>query len=61
MQLRRELELYAQVRPARSIDPVDGVRRIDVVVIREPTEGLYRGVEFDHEPLKPMPHHGGTS
>jgi isocitrate dehydrogenase (NAD+) len=47
VQLRRELQLYAQVRPARSIGGTSGGREIDVIVIREPTEGLYRGIEFD--------------
>lgn len=44
--LRQELDLYANVRPARSLPGVktrfDG---IDLVVIRENTEGLYSGVE----------------
>ena len=44
--LRKEFDLYANVRPARSFDGVktryDGV---DIVVIRENTQGLYSGVE----------------
>lgn len=42
IRLRQELGLFAQVRPARSAG-------IDLAVIREPTEGLYRGIEFDHD------------
>lgn len=46
--LRRELDLYAQVRRSRSRPGVAAVTGgIDVVIIREPTEGLYRGIEFD--------------
>ena len=45
--LRQELDLFAAVRPSRSLAGVptrhDGV---DVVVIRENTEDLYRGIEF---------------
>jgi len=40
--LRRELDLYANVRPIR--DYVNG-RRVDFVIVRENTEGLYSGLE----------------
>ena len=46
VQLRQKLELYAAVRPVRSLHGVptrhDGV---DLVVFRENTEGLYVGIE----------------
>lgn len=44
--LRQKLDLYACVRPARSIAG-EGTRYddIDLVIIREATEGLYSGVE----------------
>ena len=46
--LRRELDLYAQLRRSRSRAGVPSASPgIDVVVVREPTEGLYRGIEFD--------------
>src|SRR3954454_17680819 len=46
--LRRELDLYAQLRRSRSRAGVPSAAPgIDVVVIREPPEGLYRGIEFD--------------
>jgi isocitrate dehydrogenase (NAD+) len=50
--LRQALDLYANVRPARSLR---GVRsrydHIDVVVVRENTEDLYSGIEFEkHSP-----------
>jgi isocitrate dehydrogenase (NAD+) len=48
--LRKELDLFGQVRPARSYE---GVRSryedIDLVIIRENTEDLYAGVEFEHD------------
>jgi isocitrate dehydrogenase (NAD+) len=45
--LRQELDLFAAVRPARSLPGVPTRHeRVDVVVIRENTEDLYRGVEF---------------
>jgi isocitrate dehydrogenase (NAD+) len=46
VQLRQALDLYAAVRPVRNLPGVatrfDGV---DVVIIRENTEGLYSGIE----------------
>ncbi len=43
--LRKEFDLYANVRPARSLLPGGRYRDIDLVLIRENTEGLYVGVE----------------
>jgi len=44
--LRKQLKLYGAVRPIRSID---GVKTryddVDVVIVRENTEGLYSGIE----------------
>jgi isocitrate dehydrogenase (NAD+) len=44
--LRQQLDLYASVRPARAIAG-EGTRfpDVDLVVVREATEGLYSGVE----------------
>ena len=46
VQLRQALELYAAVRPVRNLPGVttrfDGV---DMVIVRENTEGLYSGIE----------------
>jgi isocitrate dehydrogenase (NAD+) len=46
VRLRQELELYASVRPVKSLP---GVRvpydNVDLVVVRENTEGLYSGLE----------------
>ncbi|MEO8296145.1 MAG: isocitrate/isopropylmalate dehydrogenase family protein [Gemmatimonadota bacterium] len=43
--LRKEFELYANVRPARSIVPGGRFSDVDIVLIRENLEGLYVGVE----------------
>ena len=45
--LRQELDLFAAVRPARSLPGVETRHAaVDLVVIRENTEDLYRGVEY---------------
>jgi isocitrate dehydrogenase (NAD+) len=45
--LRQELDLFAAVRPTRSLPGVPTRHEeVDLVVIRENTEDLYRGVEF---------------
>jgi isocitrate dehydrogenase (NAD+) len=44
--LRKEFDLYANVRPARSFAGVESrYTGVDLVVIRENTQGLYSGVE----------------
>lgn len=44
--LRKKLGLYANLRPVKSIPGVPGrYQDVDLVVIRENTEGLYSGVE----------------
>jgi isocitrate dehydrogenase (NAD+) len=44
--LRKEFDLYANVRPARSFAGVETrYSGVDLVVIRENTQGLYSGVE----------------
>ena len=43
--LRKEFDLYANVRPAETLIPGDRYEDIDLVLIRENTEGLYVGVE----------------
>ncbi len=46
--LRQELDLYANVRPARLYPGVPSVyEHVDLVVVRENTEGMYTGVEFE--------------
>ena len=43
--LRQEFDLYANVRPAKSIVPGGRYENVDLVVIRENTEGLYVGLD----------------
>ena len=49
LQLRREFELYANIRPVRRLHEDIGLVDLDVVVVRENTEGMYTGVERDVE------------
>jgi isocitrate dehydrogenase (NAD+) len=48
VQLRKELDLYACVRPCKLYE---GVRshfdNVDIVIVRENTEDLYAGIEFE--------------
>lgn len=47
IELRRSLDLYAQVRPCRRFPGAPThVEALDVLVIRETTEDLYAGVEY---------------
>jgi isocitrate dehydrogenase (NAD+) len=43
--IRKEFDLFANVRPALTIKPGGRYEDIDLVIIRENTEGLYVGVE----------------
>lgn len=43
--LRKEFELFANLRPARTIVPGGRYENIDIVLVRENLEGLYVGVE----------------
>ncbi len=46
VQLRKRLNLYAAVRPVRNMEGVTTrFDNVDVIIIRENTEGLYSGVE----------------
>ncbi|MGB8330717.1 MAG: isocitrate/isopropylmalate dehydrogenase family protein [Polyangiales bacterium] len=46
VQLRKRLDLYAAVRPVRNLPGiVTRYQDVDLVVIRENTEGLYSGIE----------------
>jgi len=45
--LRKALDLYANVRPFRSQAVRSLQKDVDLVIIRENTEGLYSGVEFE--------------
>ena len=46
--LRRILDLYANIRPAKSYPNMPALKQnIDLVIVRENTEDLYTGMEFD--------------
>jgi len=49
--LRKMFTLYANVRPCRSFPRVESLKPdLDFVVVRENTEGLYSGAEFELSP-----------
>lgn len=51
--LRQNLDLFANIRPVHSIPGISGPfehKKIDIVVVRENTEDLYAGIEY-------QPHH----
>lgn len=51
VQLRKAFNLYAAVRPVRSLPGVETrYKDVDLVIIRENTEGLYSGVENEVTP-----------
>jgi len=46
--LRKALDLFAQVRPCKSYEGVRSrYRDVDLVIVRENTEDLYAGIEFE--------------
>jgi isocitrate dehydrogenase (NAD+) len=51
VQLRQKLKLYAAVRPVRSLAGVKTrFQGVDMVIVRENTEGLYSGIENEVVP-----------
>ncbi len=44
LRIRREFDLYANVRPFRSYRGIS-IRKLNTVIVRENTEGLYSGIE----------------
>lgn len=54
--LRQEFDLYANLRPAKSIEGVKSrYENIDLVIVRENTEGLYIGLEHYIRTEKGLP------
>ncbi len=48
LELRRSLDLFANVRPCRLYPGVPSVyEHVDLIVVRENTEGMYTGFEFE--------------
>jgi isocitrate dehydrogenase (NAD+) len=51
VQLRQKLNLYAAVRPVRSLNGVKTrYEDVDMIIVRENTEGLYSGIENEVVP-----------
>ena len=45
VRMRQSLDLYANLRPCRSIPHESSKPNIDILIVRENTEGLYSGIE----------------
>ena len=51
VKIRKMFKLYANVRPCRTYPNVEALKpNIDLVVVRENTEGMYSGVEYKVSP-----------
>lgn len=51
VKIRKLFNLYANVRPCRTFPNVEALKpNIDLVIVRENTEGLYSGVEYEVSP-----------
>src|SRR5438067_6989720 len=51
VQLRQKLNLYAAVRPVRSLPGIETrFENVDLIIVRENTEGLYSGIENEVVP-----------
>ena len=51
--LRKALDLFANVRPAKTLPGLRGAfadRNLDIIIVRENTEDLYAGIEFQPHP-----------
>ena len=51
--LRKALDLYANVRPAKTLPGLHGPfahKHVDLIIVRENTEDLYAGIEFQPHP-----------
>ncbi len=55
VRLREEFQLYANLRPARTLIPGGRYEKIDIVLVRENLEGLYVGFEH-YVPIGDDPH-----
>lgn len=48
--LRRVFDLYANIRPAKNYPNIEALKEnIDMVIVRENTEDVYAGLEYDFE------------
>lgn len=49
--LRKRLDLYANLRPVKSLPKINArYQNIDLIIVRENTEGLYSGIEHEVVP-----------
>lgn len=51
--LRKALDLFANVRPAKTLPGVKGPfsdKKLDIIIVRENTEDLYAGIEYKPHP-----------
>jgi len=51
--LRKALDLFANVRPSKTLPGLKGPfadKKIDIIIVRENTEDLYAGIEFQPHP-----------
>ena len=47
VQIRKMFDLYANIRPVKALPRVPTLNpKIDMIIVRENTEGLYSGIEF---------------
>ncbi|MGB9727778.1 MAG: isocitrate/isopropylmalate dehydrogenase family protein [Nitrososphaeria archaeon] len=47
VKLRQHFDLYANIRPVKNYPNIECVKNIDVVIVRENSEDLYKGLEFE--------------
>jgi isopropylmalate/isohomocitrate dehydrogenase-like protein len=45
LRLRKEFDLYANIRPVKRLHPSIGLVDLDLIIVRENTEGMYGGSE----------------
>ena len=43
LRLRKEFDLYANIRPVKRLHPSIGLVDLDLIIVRENTEGMYSG------------------
>jgi len=47
VKLRQLFDLYANIRPVKNYPTIECIKDIDVIIVRENTEDLYKGIEFE--------------
>ncbi len=49
VKLRQMFDLYANIRPAKNYPGLNAIKDIDLIIVRENTEGLYKGFEYEFD------------